>query len=197
MTIRHTKINTARSLKRCNKRIKEILFFNEQVALRVPKVEDEIDNVTQKDIDMGWYEAFQDEYERLHNQTALAREELLLCKVNARKLQTELDTLWLEREDVQLDLDQVGMSEHHEFELLRRLELRKADRRKVEEWEKRVRLEKNKWKVEDVRRTVIRKKRHDLDRIAEDLKDNRSINHMSTLGFWKKHDYKKAEKDII
>jgi len=83
----------------------------------------------------------------------------------------------------------------HEFELLRRLELRRADRRKVEEWEKRVRMEKNKWKVDDVRRTVIRKKRHDLDKIADDLKDQRTIDNMSTVAFWKRHDYRKVEKD--
>ena len=100
-----------RSLKRVLKRIKEILYFNNQVALRLPKVEWEVDNVTKKDIDMGWYEAFQDEFERLHNQTALAREELRTCRVNARKLQTELDTLWLEREDVHMDLDHIGQSE--------------------------------------------------------------------------------------
>jgi hypothetical protein len=184
-----------RSLKRVNKRIKEILYFNEQVALRLPKVDYEVQNPGPKDITQGWYEAFQDEYERLNWQTALAREELRMCRVNARKLQTELDTLWLEREDVQIDLDHVGQSEQHEFELLRRLELRRADRRKNEEWEKRVRMEKNKWKIDDVRRTVIRRKRHDLDKIAEDMKNERNADQMSTLSFWKKHDYKKIEKD--
>ena len=184
-----------KSLRRVNKRVKAIVHFNEQVSLRLPRVEWEIDNPGDKDITQGWYEAFQDEFEKLHNMTALAREELLQCRVNARKLQTELDTLWLEREDVQVDLDHVGTAEQVEFELLRRLELRRADRRRTEEWEKMVRMEKNKWKVDDVRRTVIRKKRHDLDKIAEDLKDNRTDKHMSTLSYWKRHDFGKVEKD--
>ena len=123
-----------RSLRRVNRRIKEILYFNEQVALRLPKVNWEIDHPGPKDIQQGWYEAFQDEFERLHNQSRMAREEMRLCKVKVRMLQNELDMLWLEREDVQIDLDGIGLAEHQEFELLRRHQLKMADRRKEEEW---------------------------------------------------------------
>ena len=97
-----------RSMRRVNKRIKEILHFNEQVALRLPKVEWEVDHPGPKDIQQGWYEAFQDEFERLHNQSRMAREEMRLCKVKNRMIQSELDMLWLEREDVQIDLDGIG-----------------------------------------------------------------------------------------
>ncbi|GMH80973.1 hypothetical protein TL16_g08778 [Triparma laevis f. inornata] len=182
-------------MRKVNKRVKEILHFNEQVALRLPKVEWEVDNPGPKDITQGWYEAFQDEFERLHNQSRMAREEIRLCKCNLRVLQRELDMLWLEREDVQIDLDGIGLAEHQEFELLRRVEMKRADRRKNEEWEKRVRLEKNKWKVDDVRKAVIRKKRVDLDEIAKELKEKRSKGFVSTVSFWKRHDHKKAEKD--
>ena len=186
-----------KNLRKANKRIKEIVHFNEQVALRIPKVDWEIDNPGPKDITQGWYDAFKDEYERLHNQSALAREEMRLCKCVARDLQTELDTLWLEREDVQIDLDAIGQQEQQEFELIRRMQLARADRKKKEEWEKRVRVEKNKWKVDDVRKTVIRQTRHDLDEIAEKLKSQRNKDFVSTVSFWKKHDYKKVEKDAL
>lgn len=53
-----------KSMRKVNKRVKEILYFNEQVALRLPKVEWEVDNPGPKDITQGWYEAFQDEFER-------------------------------------------------------------------------------------------------------------------------------------
>lgn len=184
-----------KTMRKVNKRVKEIMYFNEQVALRLPKVEWEVDNPGPKDITQGWYEAFQDEFERLHNQSRMAREEMRLCKCNLRVLQRELDMLWLEREDVQIDLDGIGLAEHQEFELLRRVEMKRADRRKNEEWEKRVRLEKNKWKVDDVRKAVIRKKRVDLDEIAKELKEKRSEDFVSTVSFWKRHDHKKAEKD--
>jgi len=186
-----------KSLRKVNKRIKEIVHFNEQVALRIPKVDWEIDNPGPKDITQGWYDAFKDEYERLHNQSALAREEMRLCKCKTRDLQTELDTLWLEREDVQIDLDAIGQAEQQEFELIRRMQLARADRKKREEWEKRVRMEKNKWKVDDVRKTVIRQTRYDLDEIAADLKSKRNEEFVSTVSFWKRHDYKKAEKDKL
>ena len=98
-----------RSLKRVNRRIKEIMYFNEQVALRVPKVDWEIDNPGPKDLTQGWYDAFKDEYERLHNQSRMAREELRLCRCKVRSLQTDLDTLWLEREDVQVGIAATAM----------------------------------------------------------------------------------------
>jgi len=187
-----------KALRKANKRIKEILYFNEQAALRIPRVEWELENMDgAKDIEGGWAEAFSDEWERLHNQTRMSREELRLCKIKVRQLQREIDNLHMEREDVQIDLDNIGCQEQEEFELLRRLEFMRAERKRDDEWEKRIRLEKNTWKVDDVRRNVIRRKRTDIDEIAEDLKQNRSRDDVSTISFWKKHDMKKSEKDSV
>ena len=187
-----------KSLRKINKRIKEINYFNEQAALRIPRVEWELENMDgARDIEGGWAEAFSDEWERLHNQTRMSREELRLCRIQARRLQKEIDVLHMEREDVQMDLDSIGVQEQEEFELLRRMEIARAERKRDEEWEKRVRLEKNAWKVDDVRRNVIRRKRVDIDEIADSFKDNRSLENISTVAFWKKHDMKKSEKDGV
>ena len=96
-----------------------------------------------------------------------------------------------------MDLDGIGQQEQQEFELIRRMQLARADRKKAEEWQMRVRLEKNKWKVDDVRKAVIRRTRVDLDEIAENLKKNRNEDFVSTVSFWKRHDHKKAEKDMM
>ena len=186
-----------RSLKRALKRLVELKEFTSQCSLRIPKVEWELERLDLKDVETGWAEAFSDEFERLHNQTRMAREEARLCKCNQLKLEAQLEKLWIEREDVNIDLDSVGTREMEEFELLRRMEVDRANARKKRDWIKRVRHEKNKWKVDDVRRTVIRRTRTDIDDIQKELKDARSTTRMATLGFWKRHDLQGAEKDKL
>ena len=106
------------------------------------------------DIDKGWDEALKNEWERLTSQLAMAVEEKRLMKIQASRCDTQLLDLQLEYEDIELDIDDVAMREQEEFELLRRLEIQHAEVRAESSWIARVRHERMRWRVRNVRMHV-------------------------------------------
>ena len=73
-------------------------------------------------------------------------------------------------------------------EQLRRMELERAHRRKARDREARVRVERARWKVKDVRRAVMRRNRLDLQVIEQNVTEPRALDLATTLT------HKKAKK---
>jgi hypothetical protein len=89
------------------------------------------------------------------------------------------------------------VKESEEFELLRRMELERAHRRKRRDWEQRVRVERARWKVKDVRRSVMRRNRHDLARIEEQIRAPLALKLASTVTYAKSKKLRNQIKEEV
>ena len=95
--------------------------------------------------------------------------------------------LQLEYEDIELDIDDVGMREQEEFELLRRLEIRHAVVRAESCWIARVRHERMRWRVRDVRMHVLKRERKTMADLFVMALQRRELALSSTLSAYKRH----------
>ncbi|KAJ1460317.1 hypothetical protein M885DRAFT_478523 [Pelagophyceae sp. CCMP2097] len=150
--------------KAARKRLAELKDFISEAELRLPKIEEDVEALEDADVEAGWAEALEKEWERLGSQLTMAVEETRLQKISVRDSEARLQRLQLEYEDVEADLDAVGVREQEELEMLRRLEIRRGDDAQRADRDKRVRTERMRWRVPDVRVRVL--KRQDVTKKA-------------------------------
>mmetsp|Transcript_31849 Transcript_31849/g.98385 ORF Transcript_31849/g.98385 Transcript_31849/m.98385 type:complete len:979 (-) Transcript_31849:198-3134(-) len=163
------------------KRLRALRNFITEAELRLPKIEFQMLTVGVADVEKGWREALENEWERLTAQLAMAVEEKRLMKIQAGRCHALLVNLQLEYEDIEVDIDDIAMREQEEFELLRRLEIRRADAHVDACWQKRVRHERMRWRVRDVRTRILRRDRKTMAELVEKALKRREIALSSTL----------------
>ena len=78
-TIRHVK-------RRCEKAIEELLEMRDAWERRLPVVEKELDEMTEEDIERGWGEAFEGEYDMISESLPMSAEDLLVRRCQERDL---------------------------------------------------------------------------------------------------------------
>jgi len=174
------------SRKWARKRLKTLRNFVGEAELRLPKVETQMESLNISDVENGWAEALENEWERLTSQLAMAGEEKRLMKVHISRCDAELLDLELEYEDIEVDIDDIAAREQEEFELLRRLEIKRADVRANAGWQKRVRNERMRWRVRDVRARVLKRERRTRTELLSKAIKKREIIMSSTLSIHKR-----------
>ena len=88
------------------------------------------------------------------------------------------------------------MREQEEFELLRRLEIKRADVRALAGWERRVRNERMRWRVRDVRTRVLKRERKTRTELLAKAIKKREVAMSSTLSIHKrKQFFKEAQRE--
>ena len=175
-----------RARKWTKKRLQTIAEFVIDAELRIPVVEAELDKLDVDEIEQGWGEALENEWDRLKSQIALAYEEKKLLKGNLTNFDDHLRDLQLEYEEFDIDLDDVAVHIHETFELLRRLELERNRIHAVKARQRRIIEERMRWKVNDLRVNVLERQRHDLtDLVDHHLRPHR-LDVASTMNFKKR-----------
>merc|ERR1711988_1056152 len=157
----------------------------------------ELDNFGAEEIQQGWGAAYDNELVSLQNKSALATEEARCLKAKIREIKDKIQDLLLELEDVEQDLDDNNVQEVAEFELLRRMELERASRRAQKRFQARVRRQKCRWSIPDVRRNVIARTRLDLARHKELVEKYEPREVLTTLSFKQKKDWLKDETALV
>ena len=184
------------SRKWARKRLKALRNFMAEAELRLPKVETQMETLDISDVENGWAEALENEWERLTSQLAMASEEKRIMKVHISRCDAELLELQLEYEDIEVDIDDIAVREQEEFELLRRLEIKRADVRALAGWERRVRNERMRWRVRDVRTRVLKRERKTRTELLAKAIKKREIAMSSTLSIHKrKQFFKEAQRE--
>lgn len=168
------------------RRLKQLAAFILEAELRFPKIEAAVDELDGAEVEAGWGGALEREWERLESQTLMAKEERQLHLSAVRDYDAELTDLALELEDVEVDLDDVAAAEMAEFERLRRLELAQADRRAQNDKIRRVRLERARWRIRDVRTRVLDRGRRERRRLFDEAIQPHRADHAATLSFAKR-----------
>ncbi|CAM9236463.1 unnamed protein product, partial [Ectocarpus fasciculatus] len=151
--------HSRRTVERVKTRIKEVDLFFTEAELRVRKINSELDCLTPEDIDKGWAEAFGTELSGLVNQMTLAREEKRLRVVQLKKSQKEYIAISIEHEELDIELDAINIRELENMERLRLGEIIAIERRLKEQKERKIRIERCKWKVRSNRRNIIERVR--------------------------------------
>ena len=88
-----------RMKKKVEGRIEELRDFRWETERRIPEVEDELDKVTEEDVERGWAEAFETEWDQLTNQLPMSEEELKGKKIQLRDIEWKLEKLQVRREE--------------------------------------------------------------------------------------------------
>jgi abnormal spindle-like microcephaly-associated protein len=153
-------------IRKCRKhaihRIRELRDFQWESERRLPEVEAEIEKLTEEDIEKGWAEAFETEWDILTNSLEMSEEEVLGKKIQVREYDDEIVLLELELEDLEVDMDENGTRELEELEYLRSLEIKRGMKRAEEDRIKRVRIQRLRWKVQTNRKKIIERGRKDI-----------------------------------
>lgn len=171
--------------------------FERDGQLRMAKVEYQLDNLGTSADDIVWGKAYDEELEAITNQLSMVTEETRMLNVKIRYCDDRVQELLLELEDIELDMDENSMSEVQEFELLRRMELERCRKQAKDRFDTKVRRERCKWHVADVRRNVIRRTRTDLEKYKETVQQFEPKEVLTTLSFKKRRDWLKDEAELV
>jgi hypothetical protein len=148
-------VNTNEVLLRRKTRIQDLEVFIREANLRIPYVEQQIRILSDEDAEKGWEESFVNEWSTLKNQLIMVREEIRLLRFDVRKRQDEVMMLNLELEEAFIELDAIGVLSVEATEGLHRNELNIAEREVNNVWNKRIRLERCRWRIRNFRKNVL------------------------------------------
>jgi abnormal spindle-like microcephaly-associated protein len=168
------------------RRIKELKDMRIEWERRQPVIEKELANLTAEDIDRGWNEAFETEKSIIHFSLQLSVEDILSRKQQVREYDNEIEDLKLEIDDLERDLEECMMEEMIEIESYRDFEMHRANKLFADEKERRVRLQRIRWRVKNVRNNVILHERKDIQKIENDFLAKRQPQEYGILSFQKK-----------
>jgi len=99
------------------------------------------------------------------------------------KRRKEIDTLYSELEDYELEFDKLCVLEAEYTETLRRAEVRRVERRVQDRWARLVRVEKCKWKIESNRMNVVNRNRPNYKALMKKSQEDRNFKYMTTLSY--------------
>jgi hypothetical protein len=99
----------------------------------------------------GWGEAFENEYSQLTEILPMSEEDLRVYQCNVDEEIVKLFDFDMEWDELEVDQDELCMREIENCEHLRRLEIDRCEYRRTKEMEKKVRKQKNKWRIKSHR----------------------------------------------
>jgi hypothetical protein len=168
---------------RRNARIHELRHQRNVWAQRLPAVEELIEKVTPDDINHGWAEAYETEWDMITNGNDMLEEELRGRKIQRRVAFADLEELYLEVEDLEQDRDENCTMETLQYEKFRRLELARADERRETAKSRHEHQTRLRWQIKTTRAKVIKKGRKDLARAAKAAQHELSVEECSTISY--------------
>lgn len=179
-------------------RLKQLAAFILEAELRLPKIEAELDNLELADIEAGWAEAFEQEWQRLDGQALMAKEEERLHKVAVRRYDEQLLDLQLESEDLEIDIDDISVAAVAESESQHRLNIASADKLAVADKNRRIMVERMRWKVRDVRVRVLERDRPEMERLFRHAIAPHRVEHGMLLSYKKRSKLeRRARKEAL
>jgi stress-induced morphogen len=186
--------NRLHSMDKTQKRVRILRRARLKWLYRIPEVESEMDNLEDEDVEGGWAETFENEWTVLNNSMDVLDEELLGRKIQRRETFQDLEELYLEKEDLERDLDENVTLETLQYEKFRRLEITRGEERRFEHRKQAVRITRNRWKIQSTRTKVIERTRDDLQEAREKAKRELTDEEVSTVSFMKRHARRNEEK---
>lgn len=136
-------------------RLEEVDVFYVEAELRVTKVSKELDELMPEDVEQGWAESFGVEIEGLYNQMNMAKEERRLRIVQLKKAQREYINISVEQEELEAELDTANIKEAGNMEKIRLGEIMAVEKRLKDLKDRKIRIEKCRWKIKSNRRSII------------------------------------------
>jgi hypothetical protein len=170
--------------KRAEKNIKLIKFDRETWQSRLPVVEKELEELTEEDIEHGWGEHFELEWDSLSESLPMSQEDLLGRQFQMQEANERIQRLHEERDELELDLDDMGMQEIEQLEKLRMMEIEECERKCEKSWEERERKQRNKWKIKSRREAKVKKLGSKLSGMAD--KEPLRIDQVQTISHLKR-----------
>ncbi|TMW57300.1 hypothetical protein Poli38472_003225 [Pythium oligandrum] len=179
------------------RRIRELKDMRIEWERRQPVVEKELSQLTEEDIDRGWGEAFETEKHILRFTLELSVEDILGRKEQIREYDAEIEDLRLELEDLERDLEECILGETMELEDYRDVEVQHGQQMFVEERERRIRLQRVRWRAKNVRPNVILRHRADLELARREILAQRQVQELGVLGYDKKRQLQEKIEQAI
>eukprot|EP01029_Cantina_marsupialis_P005782 TRINITY_DN162818_c0_g2_i2.p1 TRINITY_DN162818_c0_g2~~TRINITY_DN162818_c0_g2_i2.p1 ORF type:complete len:1063 (+),score=239.27 TRINITY_DN162818_c0_g2_i2:798-3986(+) len=163
--------------KRCARRIRELNKVEREYEDRVADIEKEMETLDAEEIERGWAEAYEVEFNILSNCLDMLAEEMLGRKIQRKNALEQVQLLSLEQED--LNQDYVLCQEHATMALEagHRLELNWNTQAATWKRQKRIANQINRWRIPDVRTKVINKyeKKRREPEVAKTIEDRDRI----------------------
>ena len=182
------------SMHRLAKRVKQLRRQRIEWQYRLPQVTEEMKKLDDEDLEAGWAEAFTVEYDLTTNSMQMLEEELWSRKIERRDCFQDLEELYLEKEDLEKDLDENMALETYQFEKFRRLEIERGDERKTEDHRLAIMKTRNRWKIKSTREKVIDREREDKKHAAAQAKHQLTDEEVCTVSYTKRNTRIEEEK---
>jgi hypothetical protein len=143
--------------RKCRTRVKELRRLRDDWERRLPVVEHEIEALTEKEIEQGWAEAYETEWDTITNSLSMSQEEMLGKKIEARECDEMVDDLRLEADDLEMDADEALMQLVSQEEKRRCMELERCTQ--LYKWDREQQLKKQRlrWCVKSTRTSKLRR----------------------------------------
>jgi len=147
--------------------------------------------LTEEDIEHGWGEHFEMEWDMLSETLPMSKEDLLCRQVQQQEAAEKIQQLHEERDELELDLDSMGMQEIEQLERLRVMEIEECERKCELSWKKRERQQRNKWKIKSRRENKVKKLARAHSPLS--LHQSQTISH-TKRDMFRRHQTKRAKK---
>ena len=144
-------------MKSAKSRIKEVKKLRRQKERRIPVVEQELWNLDEKDVEEGWDQAFQTEWDMLNNEVDMMTEELNGKRNQVKEYKILLEDLQIEADDYFEDMDELCMKELNELESMHYREISKGEEYLRKERAAKIRKQKNRWRIKTHRSLTIKR----------------------------------------
>lgn len=143
--------------KRAEKFLKELKADRREWEKRLPVVEKELEELTEEDIEHGWGEHFEMEWDMLSESMPMNAEDMRGRQLQIDEASDKIAELHEERDELELDIDDMGMQELEQFEKIRCMEIEECERQCELHWENLERKQRNKWKIKSRREKKVKK----------------------------------------
>ena len=143
--------------KRAEKFLKELKADRREWEKRLPVVEKELEELTEEDIEHGWGEHFEMEWDMLSESMPMNAEDMRGRQLQIDEATDKIAELHEERDELELDIDDMGMQELEQFEKIRRMEIEECERKCEIHWNNEERKQRNKWKIKSRRENKVKK----------------------------------------
>jgi hypothetical protein len=143
--------------KRAEKFLKGLKADRREWEKRLPVVEKELEELTEEDIEHGWGEHFEMEWDMLSESMPMNAEDMRGRQLQIDEATDKISELHEERDELELDIDDMGMQELEQFEKIRRMEIEECERKCEIHWKNLERKQRNKWKIKSRRENKVKK----------------------------------------
>ena len=162
-------------------RLKELRAERKSMNERIATIEVEMNDLDEREKEMGWAEAYEVETAVLKAQLEMSAEEVSTKRLQALEKAEAIEQLYLEQDELELELDEALQRQVEQIEYLRRVELEMCMRRRDDAIARAVFRQRIRWKIKSRRTKVL--ERLDEEQMEERMKlmgDSNEVLHDPT-----------------